>query len=177
MQLRFLLIPAAVAFLTASASAEIVVDKTFRALPFSDSLGVDGIYKIQLRDANNRVHTRMVTAEVFNRYALGESFDDRLQPGAGTQLAAKTVRKAIFVAKASRKTERPDLARSAVRIVMARRVQRPARARALRHAASENLQFAHTELNLRAEFPVRRAIAVVAHVSPAQDMQPETEGF
>jgi hypothetical protein len=43
----------------------VVVDKTLRSMPLTHSLGVDGIYKLELRDKNNRVHRQMVTRVVF----------------------------------------------------------------------------------------------------------------
>lgn len=53
-----------------------IVQKEFRPLPFTDSLGVDGIYTFKLRDRDGYVHSQMVTADVFARYALGSYFKD-----------------------------------------------------------------------------------------------------
>lgn len=53
-----------------------IVKKEFRPLPFTDSLGVDGLYTFKLRDRDGYVHSQMVTADVFARYALGSYFAD-----------------------------------------------------------------------------------------------------
>ena len=53
-----------------------VVRKEFRALPFSESLGVDAIYTFQLRDRAGEIHSQMVTPEVFANYEVGDYFDD-----------------------------------------------------------------------------------------------------
>jgi hypothetical protein len=62
--------------LAGCASRGTVVSKSFRALPFSESLGLDALYKLELRDENNRVHSQLVTPEVFRQYRVGDYFDD-----------------------------------------------------------------------------------------------------
>jgi hypothetical protein len=57
----------------------VVVEKRFRPVPFTESLGIDAIYNFQLRDGAGQVHSQMVTPEVFASYRVGESFND-LQP-------------------------------------------------------------------------------------------------
>ncbi len=64
------------AFLSGCAIQGVVVEKRFRPLPFSDSLGVDGIYNFQLRDAQGLIHSQMVTPGVFALYEVGDYFDD-----------------------------------------------------------------------------------------------------
>jgi hypothetical protein len=58
----------------------VVVNKTFRATPLTHSLGVDGIYKLELRDKNNKVRRQMVTRAVFLAYEIGDEFNDRAAP-------------------------------------------------------------------------------------------------
>ena len=57
----------------------VVVEKRFRPVPFSDSLGVDAMYNFHLRDNAGQVHSQMVTADIFASYATGDYFND-LQP-------------------------------------------------------------------------------------------------
>ncbi len=57
----------------------VIVEKRFRPVPFSESLGVDAIYNFQLRDSAGQIHSQMVTADVFAWYNVGEYFND-LQP-------------------------------------------------------------------------------------------------
>ncbi|MBA3770563.1 MAG: hypothetical protein H0X08_08730 [Blastocatellia bacterium] len=58
----------------------VVVNKTFRSTPLSHSLGVDGIYKLELRDEKNKVHRQMVTRTVFLAYEIGDAFDAESAP-------------------------------------------------------------------------------------------------
>src|SRR5581483_8523996 len=55
----------------------VVVDKHFKPLPLAHSLGVDGIYDLELRDDKNHLHRQMVTRGIFLRYDIGDVFDDR----------------------------------------------------------------------------------------------------
>ena len=58
----------------------VVVEKRLKPSPFAYSTGMDGIYSFLLRDEQGRVHSQMVTPEVFRRYEIGDVFDDQ-QPG------------------------------------------------------------------------------------------------
>jgi hypothetical protein len=53
-----------------------IVNKVARPLPFEDSLGLDAIYKFELRDRNGEVHSQMVTPWVFTHYQVGDYFSD-----------------------------------------------------------------------------------------------------
>lgn len=53
-----------------------IVRKESRILPFSESLGIDAIYKFELRDRAGQLHWQMVTPEVFASYAQGDYFND-----------------------------------------------------------------------------------------------------
>ena len=55
----------------------VVVEKRLKPSPFAYSAGVDGIYSFLLRDEQGRVHSQMVTPDVFHRYAVGDFFDDQ----------------------------------------------------------------------------------------------------
>ncbi len=57
-----------------------VVQKEFRPLPFSESLGIEGIYNFQLRDRAGQIHSQMVTPEVFIAYQVGDYFNDLQLP-------------------------------------------------------------------------------------------------
>ena len=75
--LVFLLIPA---FLNGCANEGVVVQKDSGPQPFYHSLGVDGSYAFLLRDQSGATHRQLVTPDVFERYAVGDYFND-LQPG------------------------------------------------------------------------------------------------
>lgn len=68
------------AFLSSGGLHGVVVKKTFKPLPLSHSLGVDGIYRLELRDQENKVHRQMVSREIFALYDVGDDFDDRVTP-------------------------------------------------------------------------------------------------
>ena len=65
--------------LTSCANEGVIVRKDAGPLPFYESLGVDGSYAFLLRDNAGSVHRQLVTPEVFERYAVGQYFND-LQP-------------------------------------------------------------------------------------------------
>lgn len=54
-----------------------VVEKRLKPSPFAYSQGTDAIYSFLLRDEQGRVHRQMVTPEVFQRYEIGDFFDDQ----------------------------------------------------------------------------------------------------
>lgn len=56
-----------------------VVRKEFHPLPFYESLGLEGIYRFDLRDRSGQIHSQMVNATVFANFEVGDYFDD-LQP-------------------------------------------------------------------------------------------------
>ena len=58
----------------------VVVKKTFRSTPLTHSLGVDGIYKLELRDKDNKIRRQMVTRDVFLAYQIGDEFNDLEAP-------------------------------------------------------------------------------------------------
>ena len=60
----------------------VVVNKTFRPTPLSHSLGVDGIYRLELRGEDKKVRRQMVTKEVFLAYEIGDKFDEQARPAA-----------------------------------------------------------------------------------------------
>lgn len=80
MRLKNLILFAAAALLSACANEGVVVEKRASASPFTYSLGVDGSFKLILRDAQGNTHSQLVTPDVFNRYEVGDYFNDT-QPG------------------------------------------------------------------------------------------------
>ena len=67
---------AAVALLSSCAYQGTIVEKRFRPLPFSASLGMDAMYNFQLRDSTQQIHSQMVTPDVFASYRAGDYFND-----------------------------------------------------------------------------------------------------
>lgn len=57
-----------------------ILRKEFRPLPFSESLGIPGIFRFELRDREGHIRSQMVTPEVFAQYEVGEYFNDREKP-------------------------------------------------------------------------------------------------
>lgn len=60
----------------------VVVEKRFRPVPFSASLGLDAIYNFQLRDNAGQIHSQMVTPDVFASYRVADYFNDMQAPPA-----------------------------------------------------------------------------------------------
>src|SRR5450432_1375808 len=57
-----------------------VVRKDFRPLPFLYSLGLEGIYRFEVRDRDGQIRDQMVTADVFDNYEVGDHFNDLAAP-------------------------------------------------------------------------------------------------
>ncbi|MEO5718375.1 MAG: hypothetical protein ABIR29_07365 [Chthoniobacterales bacterium] len=64
------------------AARGVVVKKMFRPTPLSHSLGLDGIYRLELQGADKKVRRQMVTREIFLAYEIGDEFDEQRKPGA-----------------------------------------------------------------------------------------------
>jgi hypothetical protein len=64
-------------FVTGCSQNGTVVEKRLKPSPFAYSAGIDAIYTFLLRDGQGRVHSQMVTPDVFSRYQVGDYFDDR----------------------------------------------------------------------------------------------------
>ena len=66
----------------------VIVQKTVCPSPLSQSLGIDAIYKLEVRDQRRNLHRQMVTREVFLAYEVGDHFDSTAS--LDTALANKT---------------------------------------------------------------------------------------
>ena len=87
------------------AARGVVVNKTFRPTPLSHSLGVDGIYRLELRGEDKKVRRQMVTKEVFLAYEIGDKFDEQTKPA-----AVKEARVAATAAAVEPAPKAPSLA-------------------------------------------------------------------
>lgn len=76
--------------LTSCANEGVIVRKDSSAMPFYHTLGIDGSYKLALRDNAGAVRSQLVTPEVYQGYAEGEYFND-LQPASTQPTDAKDV--------------------------------------------------------------------------------------
>ena len=53
----------------------VVVAKIFHPSVLAHAPGEEGIYKLELRDEQNKIHPQMVTAATFFAYEIGDHFD------------------------------------------------------------------------------------------------------
>jgi hypothetical protein len=79
MRFRLFLSPLCAVLLGSCAYQGTIVQKDTTPLPFEHSYGLDGSYAFLLRDSTGSLRRQIVTAEVYNEYAIGEYFND-LQP-------------------------------------------------------------------------------------------------
>jgi hypothetical protein len=80
MQRSILVCYLAAALIPGCAYQGVIVEKRFRPLPFSCSLGMDAIYNFQLRDSTGHIYSQMVTPDVFASYRVGDFFNDLAAP-------------------------------------------------------------------------------------------------
>ena len=66
--------------LSGCANQGTVVRKDYRELPFLYSLGVEGIYRFEVRDRDGHIRDQMVSPEVFANYQEGDYFNDLAAP-------------------------------------------------------------------------------------------------
>ncbi len=55
----------------------IIVNKIFKPTPLTDPLGVQGVYRFEIRGDDNKVHRQLVPQDVFRAYEIGDEFDAR----------------------------------------------------------------------------------------------------
>ncbi|MFN2476354.1 MAG: hypothetical protein ABR526_08450 [Chthoniobacterales bacterium] len=79
MHLRLAALIIAGALLGSCAYQGVVVDKSARDLPFSETVGAAGSFAFMLKDSTGAVHRQLVTPEVYASYNVGDFFSD-LQP-------------------------------------------------------------------------------------------------
>ncbi|HEY3663448.1 MAG TPA: hypothetical protein VGL24_09880 [Chthoniobacterales bacterium] len=91
------------------AARGLVVSKTFRPTPLSRSLGLDGIYRLELRGEDKKLRHQMVTREVFLAYEVGDQFDEHATPEAVKQARLAVAAKAQAEIEAAR-PKSPSLA-------------------------------------------------------------------
>ena len=77
MHLKICVTILAALILAGCAQKGVVVEKRLKPSPFAYSNGMDGIYSFLLRDEQGHVHSQMVPPDVFNRYEIGDMFDDQ----------------------------------------------------------------------------------------------------
>lgn len=77
MHLKICVTILAAIILAGCAQKGVVVEKRLKPSPFAFSNGMDGIYSFLLRDEQGHVHSQMVPPDVFNRYEIGDMFDDQ----------------------------------------------------------------------------------------------------
>jgi hypothetical protein len=68
---------AAIPFVLGCANQGTIVRKQFRPFPFPISLGLEGLYRFEVRDRAGQIRSQMVTPDVFDQYEVGDYFNDR----------------------------------------------------------------------------------------------------
>ena len=76
MRFRLLLSPVCALLLGSCAYQGTIVQKDATPLPFTHSYGLDGSYAFLLRDSTGKTRRQVVTADVYNQYAIGEYFSE-----------------------------------------------------------------------------------------------------
>ncbi len=98
MRLLPIFLLALVTCLVGCAQQGVIVEKNSGPHPLYYSIGVDGSYAFLLRDASGAVHRQIVTPEVFERYVVGDYFNDLQAPPAAREPASATDGKTVMTA-------------------------------------------------------------------------------
>ncbi len=182
MRLRLSALAVSAALLSSCAYEGVVVEKELQPHPLYLSQGIEGKYTFILQDKAGVRHRQMVTPEVFERYAVGQYFNDlEMGPSGRMNDDSKVVHAPIMTASrasarnAARFAVKPA-ARKRIDVTTARKATRAtrivaAKARARRHLA------AATKRKISKPIKPAMTLAIVAPVvEPAPAMrQPETD--
>lgn len=101
MRLKIPFLALSAALLASCAYQGTVVQKDAMPHPFYLSQGIDGKYAFILQDKAGVRHRQLVTPEVYERYAVGDYFDDMQTTTAGTTDDSKNVQRTAPVMTAS----------------------------------------------------------------------------
>ncbi|MEP6821581.1 MAG: hypothetical protein ABI946_04450 [Chthoniobacterales bacterium] len=132
----------------------VIVQKNSGPQPLYHSIGIDGSYAFLLRDNAGTVHRQLVTPEVFERYAVGEFFNDLQASPAPREMsdskamvtamrpvaAASTIAKTKKISKSNHIASRKHTARKRV-AHRSKSKHRPATKIARKHSAPKVAQF------------------------------------
>lgn len=150
---------ACAALLTSCAYEGTIVQKDARPLPFTHTAGIEGSYAFLLKDSTGAVRRQLVTAEVYNQYAIGEYFNDAQPPSARRDVIdPKVVKTPMVAAKKPTATQRLAATRKAI-VTRARQVARkPAKPAAARAIAKKPVAPAQKVTPALRAIPVRQTL-------------------
>ena len=92
------------AFLSGCAYEGVVVEKSHQPFPMYLSHGVEGKYAFIVRDKAGTLHRQLVTPDVFERYAIGQYFNDQETGAASSIDESKAVQSQTMTASKSQPT-------------------------------------------------------------------------
>ncbi|MDQ6654982.1 MAG: hypothetical protein M3Y80_04120 [Verrucomicrobiota bacterium] len=182
MRLKFFALAVSAALLSSCAYEGVVVEKELEPHPLYLSQGIEGKYTFILQDKAGVRHRQMVTPEVFERYAVGQYFNDlEMGPSGRMNDDSKVVHAPIMTASRSSERNAARLAakpaiRKSIDVTTARKATRAkrivaAKARARRHLAAATKRKISKPLK-----PAMTVAAVSPVVQPAPAIrQAETE--
>ena len=98
MRLHLTVLPALAIFLGSCAYEGVVVQKDVQPYPMYLSQGMEGKYAFVLEDKAGVRHRQLVTPEVFERYALGQYFNDQETGPSGTIDEGKAMKDSVMTA-------------------------------------------------------------------------------
>lgn len=164
--MRPLLLIALTSLFLGCANEGVVVDKTAEPQPFYHSLGVEGSYALLLRDHSGSVHRQLVTPEVYERYAVGQYFND-LQPASANPMPADSKSMAIDPARAPApatlaSTKKHSHSRIAQLAKHRAKIQRHLTRRHLRRNAAKRVALVQSAPKIAQTKPERALFATIA---------------
>lgn len=162
----FLCLIAAV-FLAGCAYEGVIVQKNSNPLPFYETAGIEGSYAFLLRDTAGVVRRQIVTPEVFQRYAIGDYFNDLQRDQTGNRGDGKTMMSNSMNANsssASVKKTQIAARKSGTSVSRTASVRKPSKAR---HLASKRSHKRHRPLAAkRKRSRTTKSAVTVATVTP-----------
>ena len=180
MRLRFAAIIGSCALLASCAYQGVVVDKSARELPFSETVGTPASLSFMLRDNTGVVHRQLVTPEVFASYQVGDYFND-MQP-AGSRPARAPEDKVMLTASAPSVHASAPITRVAVATPPTKHVASPTPKHSTKLAAKKHKSHRSLAARKRASQHLHRAMTtakphpVEAPAEPAAPVSPAPPG-
>ena len=164
------------AFVSGCAYEGVVVQKDLQPRPMYLSHGIENKYTFILQDKSGVRRRQMVTPDVFERYAIGQYFNDQETGPSGAIDDGKSMKPAVMTASRSsaatvaRYASKTSIVRAAKSIAAKKSAKRAQRLAAKAKARRNTIAAAKRKRSKAAN-----SVVTVAHVAPVASSQPIVE--
>jgi hypothetical protein len=160
------------ALLSGCAYEGTIVDKSHQPHPMYLSQGIEGKYTFVVQDKAGVRHRQMVTPEVFERYAVGQYFNDQETGPSGGMDEGKSFKSSVMTASKSTTARPVQYAKKSSTTSAAKIAARKSAKRVERLAAKAKARRKAAALAKRKRLKQTKSSVTVAHVAPVHAEAP-----